>query len=152
MRHPSTSLEFLEALKAHHRVRSDYALAQRMGWTQSAISNYRHLHSRFSAAHAVQVADALALPRAYVLASIEAERSPEPVAGVYREIALLFRAAAPPIRRASAILLIAGAALLAGSAPARAQSLRARVLDRSGVTCYTLCELLGIFGLALGFA
>ncbi len=122
MRHPSTSLEFLEALKARLRVRSDYALAARMGWTQSAISNYRHLRSRLAPAHAVQVADTLGLPRAYVLASIEAERQAEPVAGVYREIALLFRAAAPPIRRASAILLIAAAALLGGLSPARAQS------------------------------
>jgi len=108
MQIPATTVEFLDALKAHRGLSTDYQLFKSMGWKQGTVSNYRCGKTAMTGSHAIRVADELGLPRAYVLACMEAERERNTeVAGVWQEIANRFRGAA-------AIILIAVAGGSAG--------------------------------------
>lgn len=98
---PSTTVEFLDALKDRRGFTSDYQLWKFLDWKQTTMSNYRTRGSAMSGAHAVRIADELALPRAYVLACMEAERERnDQVARVWRELAAMLR------RSAAAVILI----------------------------------------------
>jgi hypothetical protein len=114
---PSTTVEFLDALKAHKGLSTDYQLFKAMGWKQGTVSSYRCGKTCMSGPHAIRVADELSLPRAYVLACMSAERENNTeVAGVWQEIANRFRGAA-------AIILIALVGLCSGQDAHAAQRL-----------------------------
>lgn len=70
-----TTIEFLDAMRVRHCLRSDYQLAKFLGVRQQTISNYRNRKSGFDEAMAIKVADALGLDHAHVLACIAAERA-----------------------------------------------------------------------------
>ena len=104
-----TTIELLDRLKAAKGLKSDYQLFKYLGWKQTTLSSYRIGRSRFGRAHAMRIADELALPREYVLACVELERETEPAArGAWQSIAQAFRGAAT-------ITLIACGALFAGT-------------------------------------
>ncbi|HZT04327.1 MAG TPA: hypothetical protein VFA39_18920 [Steroidobacteraceae bacterium] len=101
MKVPATTVEFLDALKAQKGLTSDYQLWKALGWKQATMSSYRCGRTAMSGAHAIRIADELTLPRAYVLACMEAEReNDDQVADVWQELARRLKGAA-------AIILIA---------------------------------------------
>lgn len=103
---PSTTVEFLDLLKAEKGLSTDYQLFKALGWKQGTMSSYRCGRTSMSGPHAIRVADELHLPRAYVLACMEAERERNgEVATVWRELARRLR------HVAAAIILIAAALL-----------------------------------------
>jgi hypothetical protein len=63
-----TTADFLDALRAHLHLPSDYALMPVLGVTKSQISRYRQGHDPFSEEMAVKVAELLQVNPAYVLA------------------------------------------------------------------------------------
>ena len=67
--------QFLDAVKARHRLRSDYQLAKLLNWSTSRISQYRTTTRELDDDGCVQVADKLGVSPLYVLASIAAERA-----------------------------------------------------------------------------
>lgn len=74
----TTTNEFLDQVKVRYGLKSDYALAGKLGITRSMVSGYRRGKSAFGDEMAVRVADLLELSPGYVLACIEAERSQIP--------------------------------------------------------------------------
>src|SRR5574340_1031905 len=74
----TTTNEFLDLVKTRYGLKSDYALAGKLGITRSMVSGYRRGKSAFGDEMAVRVADLLELSPGYVLACIEAERSQIP--------------------------------------------------------------------------
>ncbi|MDE2469468.1 MAG: helix-turn-helix transcriptional regulator, partial [Bradyrhizobium sp.] len=78
MQVPSTTIEFLDALKAKRGWTSDYQLWKGMGWKQTTVSSYRSGRAAIAGRHAVQIAEELGLPHAYVLACGNIEREKDP--------------------------------------------------------------------------
>ena len=67
--------QFLNAVKSRHNIKSDYKLAQVLGLTHSAISNYRSGRSSFDSTTSAKIAELLSLPPLEVIAAIEMERA-----------------------------------------------------------------------------
>ncbi len=74
----NTTIEFLDALKAHTGATSDYALAPILGITRSAVSKYRNKHDFFSDAMAIKAAQILEIDTDFALLAIRAERARTP--------------------------------------------------------------------------
>lgn len=70
-----TTIEFLDAVKAKHGIKSNYALAKLMEQTDTAVARWMHGKNTFSDETAMQVADLLEIDPAYVVACIHAERA-----------------------------------------------------------------------------
>jgi len=85
---PTTTQEYLDAIKARYDLPTDYRLAKFMGMSTQAISHYRHKGTTFSDEVALKVAELLELPEGKVLADMQAERArSERVKAAWREIA-----------------------------------------------------------------
>lgn len=67
--------ELLAAVKRHHNLPSDYALAKFLGVSQPTTSKWSTGRALLDDDHAIRVADLLDLPHGYVLAMIEEERA-----------------------------------------------------------------------------
>lgn len=88
---PTTTQDFLDALKFRLNLRSDYACAKLLGVTTVTMMRWRAGGS-FNDSNAMHVADLLKLPRAYVLACMGAQRAEDTESsGVWRQIADVFR-------------------------------------------------------------
>jgi len=86
--HPTTTQEYLDAIKARYDLRSDYRLAKFMGITHQAVTQYRTKGTTFSDEVALKVAELLELPEGKVLADMQAERArSERVKAVWRMLA-----------------------------------------------------------------
>ncbi|HYC45363.1 MAG TPA: hypothetical protein VED01_07725 [Burkholderiales bacterium] len=70
-----TTIDFLDAVRARHGIRSDYQLAKFLGTTQPLVSAYRTGRARMGEDMCLKVAAALDLPAGYVLAVNAAERA-----------------------------------------------------------------------------
>lgn len=70
-----TTIEYLDAVKAKHGIRSDYALAIKLEIGTSGITNYRKKHCHFNDIMAIRVAKLLEIDPAEVLAAVNAERT-----------------------------------------------------------------------------
>lgn len=71
-----TATYFLDAVKTKHGLTSDYQLAKFLGWSQQRITKYRTGKSpTFDDEAAAQVAAALDLDAAYVMACMAAQRA-----------------------------------------------------------------------------
>ena len=106
-----TTLEFLELLSARNDGASDYRIAKILGAKQQLISLWRN-GGVMSDKWAIKVADALKLPRPYVIACVNAERLKDgdrtgDTGRVWRQIADAFRDKA-------AVYVLAAALGLAG--------------------------------------
>lgn len=98
MSKPSTTLEFIDALKAQKGFTSDYQLWKFLGWKQTTLSSYRTSRTAMARDHALRIADELGLSREYVIACVELERETSaPVRLVWESIAHRFRDAAASI-------------------------------------------------------
>jgi hypothetical protein len=110
-----TTLEFLDLLSARHDGASDYRVAKMLGAKQQLTSQWRN-GTVMSDNWAIKVADALKMPRAYVIACVNAERLKDAdrfgdTGRVWRQIADAFR------DRAAVYLLGAALGLAAFGAP-----------------------------------
>lgn len=110
-----TTLEFLELLSARHDGASDYRVAKMLGAKQQLTSQWRN-GTVMSDNWAIKVADALKMPRAYVVACVNAERLKDAErfgdpGRVWRQIADAFR------DQAALYLLVAALGLSAFAAP-----------------------------------
>lgn len=84
---PRTTIEFLDALRNRYEC-SDYALREKIGVTQTAISSYRTGKTHFDDAVSLKVAELLDLEPGYVLSCIHAERTKRPeVKAVWEKMA-----------------------------------------------------------------
>jgi plasmid maintenance system antidote protein VapI len=71
----NTTIDFLNQLKAKFSLSSNYALAKKLGQTDTAIARWAHGKNTFSDETAIKVAELLELDPAYVVACIHAERA-----------------------------------------------------------------------------
>ena len=74
----TTTLQFLDAVKARHSIESDYKLAKLMGVGQQTISNYRNRKSTMDDSMVLKVANLLEEDPGIVLAAVHAERAKRP--------------------------------------------------------------------------
>lgn len=102
--------DYLDALRAHYDLPSDYALAKKWGVSRQFISNYRSGRHTFDDSNAIKVANWLNIDPAIVLADMHAERSKTP------EARAAWRSIAKRLTSAAAALLL-GFVVLAGSVP-----------------------------------
>lgn len=72
---PKTTVEFLNAIKDKHGIQSNYALARKLGQTDTSIARWAHGKGSFSDETCLHVADLLEIDPAYVVACIHAERA-----------------------------------------------------------------------------
>ena len=70
--------EYLDAVKRHLGIASDYALAKHLGFSQSAMSSYRTGRRVFDDDAALTVAQALGVNPLQVIAAANAERAKTP--------------------------------------------------------------------------
>jgi transcriptional regulator with XRE-family HTH domain len=70
--------EYLDAVKVHLGIASDYALAKKLGFSQSAMSSYRTGRRVFDDDAALTVAQALGVNPLQVIAAANAERAKTP--------------------------------------------------------------------------
>ncbi len=78
---------YLERAKVKLGIQSDYALAQHLGVTRSAVSKLQKGVTLMGDETAIRVADILEMPRAAVLADVYAEREKNPeVAAVWKSV------------------------------------------------------------------
>lgn len=80
-----TTTDYLDEVKARYGLRSDYALAIKLGIGSSGINNYRKRYSHFNDLMAVKVAELLGIDPAEILAAVNAERTKCPAAKVVWE-------------------------------------------------------------------
>lgn len=82
------TVEYLDALRAHLRLPSDYACAKILGNTVSSISGYRTGRHTFDDATALRVAELLGIDPRRVIADMHAERAKdEKVRAFWQQVA-----------------------------------------------------------------
>lgn len=113
----------LDDLKRTHGIESDYRVAQLLGITRAAISQYRGGQG-MNDEIALKVAELLDRPKAAVLATLAAERAKTP------EARAAWREAVKALGGKAAALLLAIAAGGAAVAPSPAQASSAASADR----------------------
>lgn len=75
-----TAAEYIDAIKESHAIASDYALAKRLGWSRSRVSQYRTGLHHFDESAALQVAAMLDIDPAEVLIDALESRAHSPAA------------------------------------------------------------------------
>jgi len=70
-----TTADFIEALKAKHGLKSNYAVAKFLNQTDTAVARWSKGHVTFSDEMAMHMAELLDLDPAYVVACVHAERA-----------------------------------------------------------------------------
>jgi transcriptional regulator with XRE-family HTH domain len=106
------SAKYLDALKAHLNLSSDYQLAKALGCVQSRLSGYRNDSRTFDDAMAARVAELLGIDPLRVLADMAAERSKNP------EVKALWQKIATAAASVLAAVLVGGLAVAPQSAQA----------------------------------
>ena len=105
-----TTADYLEILKRHFNVDTDYKLAKKMGTAPGVISNYRLGKTRFDDFMCAQVADILGVPVIKVIAHIQLERDKREEAQEYwRKIAANVSGVATQV---FAVVMLAGPLLV----------------------------------------
>ena len=72
--------DYLDALRERLNIRSDWKLAQEMGWSEGTVYNYRKGATHFQEDTAIQVAEILGMDPLHVLADSQAQRTKSPAA------------------------------------------------------------------------
>lgn len=67
--------QLLDAVKAEHKIGSDYKLAQFLGMTDGAIRNYRHKRSMPDEVACVKIANALGMDGDVLAAQMQSQRA-----------------------------------------------------------------------------
>lgn len=110
--------EFLDSVKERHQLPSDYAVAKFFGWRISRIYDYRGSGRELDEEACIQVAAALELPPAYVMACIrEARAKSADVKKYWREAAMLLKTGTAAVMAAVALTMGSPSTSAAQSAP-----------------------------------
>jgi hypothetical protein len=117
------TVDFLDAVKARHRLSSDYKLGKFLGWTAQRVSVYRNGRRELDDDACVQIATALDLPAPYVMACVAAARAKS------ADIKKHWLAAARLLKTGTAAVILATAGLLPQNAPS-ASSVQASALTK----------------------
>lgn len=84
----NTTTDLMDTVKETKGIRSDYALAKRLGVLPQTISNYRHGRTQMADEIAVAMASMIDRPPAPILAQLAADRAKSPeVAKIWKEAA-----------------------------------------------------------------
>jgi transcriptional regulator with XRE-family HTH domain len=78
-----TQTQYLDAVRRHLHLPSDYALAKRLGLSTQAVSQYRTEQATFDNRAALKVAMALGIDPFVVVVDMEILRAKTPELGVY---------------------------------------------------------------------
>jgi transcriptional regulator with XRE-family HTH domain len=70
-----TTQDYLDQLATAKGIKSDYAIAKKLGISKQAVSNYRNRKASFDAYIAAKVAEELQIPEIEVIAAASAERA-----------------------------------------------------------------------------
>lgn len=107
---PLNTVEFLDAVKRRHGLTSDYQLAKRLGWNTQRTSSYRNGRRELDDDACVQIAEALDVPPAYVMACVAAARAKDAAIKKHWE------AAAKLLKTGTAAVILATVGALSQSA------------------------------------
>lgn len=119
------SREYLDALRAHLRLPSDYAVAKALNTTRATVSTYRTGRHTFDDATALRVAELLGIDPRKVIADMHAERAKDAkVRAFWQQIA------------SAAAAVVLGVTLGVAPPEARASTGAAEVQDTPGGTVY----------------
>lgn len=118
-----TTVEFLDAVKRRHGLTSDYQLAKKLAWTPQRLSGYRIGRRELDDEGCVQIAEALELPPAYVMACVAAARAKD------ASIKKHWLAAARLLKTGTAAAILVTAGLLSQPAPGAPQASAGAQLD-----------------------
>lgn len=105
------TVEFLDAVKARHKLATDYKLAKFLGWNPARIAQYRISPRELDDEGCVQIATALGLPPPYVMACVAAARAKD--AAIKKH----WLAAARLLKTGTAAVILVTAGMLAQNAP-----------------------------------
>jgi len=109
MEKPQTTVEFLDAIKAKYGLKSNYALAKKMGQTDTAIARWMHGKNTLADESAMHVAELLEIDPAYVMACCHAEREKN------AEVKATWQKIAQRMAVAAAVLVFVGAPIILSS-------------------------------------
>lgn len=125
--------QLLDAVKARHKIGSDYKLAQYLGMTDSAIRNYRHKRSLPDEVACVKIAQALDLDGDVLAAQIQSQRArDEETKAFWSRLAVRLQAGAAHV----AVLVAVGLAGIVSTPSAHAVvTSSARQLVRVCILC-----------------
>ncbi len=85
------STQYLDAVKQHLSISSDYALAKSLKVTKNAVSNVRHEKSHIGYEMAITIAEILGIHPAIVIADTSAERAKDEVLKeIWKEVSAKF--------------------------------------------------------------
>ena len=113
------SVDFLDAVRDRHGIPSDNKTAKFLDIPQGTIAGIRTGRRKFTGHECQKIAQALDLPDGYVLARIEAERSPDPgLRKVWIRVAESVLASAKKGHAAGLALLAVGALCTGSNAEA----------------------------------
>lgn len=119
------SADFLDAVKARHKLTSDYQLAKHLRWPQPRVSMYRTGRREFDDDSALQIAAELTLDPAYVLACIAAARAKR------ADIKRHWLAAARLLKTGTGAMIVAAVLATSQFAPGRAEASAVRLTGPS---------------------
>jgi len=119
------TVDFLDAVKKRHGLTSDYQLAKLLRWNTQRISMYRHTPRELDDDACVQIAEALGVPPAYVMACIAAARAKS------ADIKRHWLAAARLLKTGTAAVILATAVAVSQVAAPRAEASAARLTEPS---------------------
>lgn len=119
------TVEFLDAVKKRHGLVSDYALAKFLGWRTQRVYTYRHTPRELDDEACVQIATALDVPPAYVMACVAAERAKR------ADIKKHWLAAARLLKTGTGAAIVAAVLATSQIAPARAEASTVRLTEPS---------------------
>jgi hypothetical protein len=122
------TVEFLDAVKRRYALQSDYAISKHFGWRISRVYEYRGGHRELDDEACVQVAQALELPPAYVMACIAEARAKDATIKKY------WREAATLLKKSAAAAVATVTLAMAYSAPAPAQAAPGQAFDDLYIT------------------
>lgn len=115
------TVAFLDAVKARHKLATDYKLAKFLRWPPQRISMYRARKRALDDEACVQIAAALDVPPAYVMACIAAARAKD--AAIKKH----WLAAARLLKTGTAAVVLATVLAVSQNAPASPSRLEARL-------------------------
>lgn len=121
----TTTIAFLDAVKARLNMPSDYALAKKLGCTHQTVSKYRVGKDFLGDTTAIRVAELLEMDPGIVIAAAHAERAKKP------EERRVWEAIIQKLGGAAALVLI-GIGAISAPAPAQASEAAQCVLCKTG--------------------
>jgi transcriptional regulator with XRE-family HTH domain len=112
-----TAADFLDDLRAKHRLTSDYQVAKLLGMERQQVARYRKARSTFDDTTAARIAEFLEIDAAYVAACMNAQRAQtEKARAMWEKAAKVLGSTAAAVLVFACALALAPDSLTAGAA------------------------------------